>query len=232
MAVTFDVGGTLIEPWPSVGHVYAEVAAAHGFPGLEPAALTRRFHGAWRTKGEFDYSPAAWQRLVDATFDGLVSRPPSASFFDALYRRFEKPGAWRVFEEVIPALGSLRQRGIKLGVISNWDDRLRPLLNGLDLGRWFDVIVLSAEAGTTKPAARIFHQAALALGVEPACILHVGDSPQEDVEGGRAAGFQAVRLDRAAPAALPGRLNRLTEVEAWLAMHAASIRMLNEIHPT
>src|SRR5580700_10426449 len=41
-AVTFDVGGTLIEPWPSVGRVYAEVAARHG---LEVAAedLDRQF---------------------------------------------------------------------------------------------------------------------------------------------------------------------------------------------
>ena len=40
-AVTFDVGGTLIEPWPSVGHVYAEVAAQHGWAGLSIEALNR-----------------------------------------------------------------------------------------------------------------------------------------------------------------------------------------------
>ena len=41
-AITLDVGGTLIEPWPSVGHIYAEVAARHGVQA-EPEELTRRF---------------------------------------------------------------------------------------------------------------------------------------------------------------------------------------------
>ncbi len=40
-AVTFDVGGTLIEPWPSVGHVYAEVAARHGVAAIDVATLNQ-----------------------------------------------------------------------------------------------------------------------------------------------------------------------------------------------
>ena len=47
-AVTLDVGGTLIEPWPSVGHVYAEIAARFGAPGHAPALLNRQFGEAWR----------------------------------------------------------------------------------------------------------------------------------------------------------------------------------------
>src|SRR5512133_1823564 len=59
-AITFDVGGTLLEPWPSVGHVYAEVAARHGLPGLAPEALNRQFHAAWRALPEFHYTRAEW----------------------------------------------------------------------------------------------------------------------------------------------------------------------------
>ncbi len=135
-AVTFDVGGTLIDPWPSVGHVYAEVAAENGLPGLVPAALTDRFAAAWRAEPDFDYSRAAWMRLVDETFQGLIAPLPSQTFFEALYQRFEQPTAWRIFEDVRPVLAQLRKRGLRLGIISNWDDRLCRLLTNLDLNQY------------------------------------------------------------------------------------------------
>ena len=62
-AVTFDVGGTLLEPWPSVGHVYAEVAQRHGLPGADAAKLAEQFAAAWRARRGFDYSRAAWSEL-------------------------------------------------------------------------------------------------------------------------------------------------------------------------
>src|SRR5262245_28296146 len=129
-AVTFDVGGTLIEPYPSVGHVYADMAAKHGMPELSPAELNRRFVVAWKSLAGFDYSREGWWRMVNATFAGLVrdQEAPSPAFFAALYDRFAEPIAWRVFDDVLPALESLTMRGLKLGLISNWDERLRPLL--------------------------------------------------------------------------------------------------------
>src|SRR5215813_451777 len=121
-AVTFDVGGTLIEPYPSVGHVYAEVAAKHGMPGLSPAELNRRFALTWKNPQGFDYSREAWRRVVDATFAGLVPDAPSSDFFAALYDHFADPAAWRIFEDVLPTLESLAARGLKLGLVSNWDE--------------------------------------------------------------------------------------------------------------
>src|ERR1051326_9281154 len=69
-AITFDVGGTLIDPWPSVGHVYAAVAAESGLPAYDPAVLNAQFVAAWRAKANFDYSRAAWASLVVSTFAG------------------------------------------------------------------------------------------------------------------------------------------------------------------
>ena len=80
-AVSFDVGGTLIEPWPSVGHVYAAVAVDHGHRGISPATLDRQFAEAWKRKTGFDHSRSAWRALVQQTFTGLrglqVWRSPS-----------------------------------------------------------------------------------------------------------------------------------------------------------
>ena len=194
-AITLDVGGTLIEPWPSVGHIYAEVAARHGVQA-EPEELTRRFVQVWQAQDAFQYTRADWAAVVDATFEGLGTQLPSQTFFGELYSHFAKAECWHVYEDVIPTLTALRRQGIRLGVISNWDDRLRPLLKSLELAHWFEVIHVSAEIGAHKPDARIFQTAAESLGIPPARILHVGDGEHEDHQGALAGGFQSRWLCR------------------------------------
>jgi putative hydrolase of the HAD superfamily len=198
-AITFDVGGTLLEPWPSVGHVYVAVAREFGVNGLSPEELNARFRRAWRARAAFDYSRPGWHALVRETFAERAVELPDA-YFSAVYDRFAEPAAWRVFDDVLPTLTRLRQRGLRLGIISNWDERLRPLLRGLGLADWFASIVVSCEAGVTKPDARLFHRAAAELGVAPAELLHVGDDAERDLAGARAAGCQAVLVGREAGA--------------------------------
>jgi putative hydrolase of the HAD superfamily len=195
-AVTFDIGGTLIQPWPSVGHVYAEIAARHGVRNASAELLNARFKAAWQARKWFNNTRAGWEELVDETFHGLTARPPSATFFPELYERFAQPEAWRVFEDVRPTLDTLAARGIRLGVISNWDERLRELLRRLQLDDCFETLVISCEAGVAKPAPAIFNQAASRLGLPPASILHVGDSLEMDVRGAEAAGLRALQIRR------------------------------------
>jgi putative hydrolase of the HAD superfamily len=197
-AITLDVGGTLLQPWPSVGHVYAKVASRHGLQ-ISPEDLNRRFAAAWRDKIDFSHTQSGWSALVDQIFAGLVATPPSRSFFPALYAAFSSPSAWRVYDDVLPCLEQWRRRGLKLGAISNWDDRLRPLLQQLGLAKWFDAIVISAEVGITKPHPAIFQRAANLLQTEPSALLHLGDNRVEDFDAARAAGFQALLLRRNQP---------------------------------
>ncbi len=114
-AVTLDAGGTLITCHPSVGEIYAEVAARNGVRGLDPAELNHRFAAAFEAHPQFTHTRAQWAALVDATFEGLVPEPPSHTFFPQLYKRFAEPGSWRVYPDVLPALRDLRARGLKLG---------------------------------------------------------------------------------------------------------------------
>jgi putative hydrolase of the HAD superfamily len=218
-AITFDVGGTLIEPWPSVGHVYSAVATEFGLHGVAPADLNRQFIAAWKARATFDYSRRAWQELVDQSFLGLCSEPPGPHFFDALYCRFGRGAAWRVFDDVRPALEQLKALGLKLGVISNWDERLRPLLAELRLLECFDTVVISSEAGHLKPTTEIFVRAASSLSLPPSAILHVGDSAREDVAGARAAGLRAALLARQPDAgptgAIPDLLTLLSSLERF-----------------
>lgn len=194
-AVTFDVGGTLIEPWPSVGHVYAEVAESHGLGRHTPEALTKQFGFAWKARADFDYSKEAWFGLVAQTFQVRQSDLPE-TFFEAVYQRFEAPEVWRVHDDVLPILEELASREVNLGVISNWDERLRPLLKNLKLTSYFQVITVSNEVGFTKPSPVIFEQALRNLGAPANAVLHVGDNVIEDYEGAREAGLQALHLSR------------------------------------
>jgi len=219
-AVTFDVGGTLIEPWPSVGHVYAEVAAQHRLKNLTAEFLEARFRTAWRARKNFNDTRAGWEELVDEVFRGLAAQPPSATFFPKLYERFAQPAAWRVFDDVLPALDALASRGIKLGVISNWDERLRELLRRLRLHDYFEAVIISCEVGFAKPSPVIFEQAALKLGLSPASVLHVGDSLELDVRGAESAGFQALQLRRQREEPGRGGLKNLGELMARIAWPA------------
>jgi putative hydrolase of the HAD superfamily len=200
-AVTFDVGGTLITPRPSVGAIYARIAASHGFPGIPEDLLARRFAEAWSRARPFLHNRDEWGALVDRVFDGLVPQPPTLTFFGDLYAEFARASAWRVFDDVVPTLEALAAKGLDLGIISNWDDRLRPLLRDLRLDRYFNSILVSCETGFAKPSPVIFQEALRRLGRPASAVLHVGDELQDDFAGATSAGFSALHLRRETPSA-------------------------------
>lgn len=216
----FDVGGTLIEPFPSVGDIYADVASGYGHTNLNVARLNAQFIEAWGSKGEFQYNESDWERLVIRTFDGLVSEADCRSLFPRLYQRFEDPEVWKVHVDVRPTLDDLAGRGFRLGIVSNWDTRLRPLLDSLRLEGFFELISVSCDIGFTKPSPVIFEHTISKLGLPPDRILHVGDLYEEDVLGAQTAGLQAVHIDRTG-SGVNGKLRQLTDLiplvkEAWL----------------
>jgi|SRR5687768_2378668 len=192
-AVTFDAGGTLIEPWPSVGEVYASVARVFGID-CSAARLNAQFANAWTTRTGFKYSRDEWHDVVRHSFLGLSDVSPQ--LFDAIYERFAQADAWLIYDDVIPTLQNLEGLGLKLAVISNWDDRLIPLLEKLGLATYFDDIIVSAEHGAHKPDPSIFHHAATRLSVPINRVLHIGDSLGEDVIGAQSAGASAFRIRR------------------------------------
>jgi putative hydrolase of the HAD superfamily len=202
-AVTFDVGGTLIEPYPSVGAVYAEAARPFGIEA-NPDIVTGCFYKAWKERHPFDYSRDAWAELVRASFRdfGVIS----VDCFNSIYEAFAQPSAWRVYPDVLPVLAALRTANIRLGIISNWDERLRPLLRALQLSDYFEAITVSHETGCAKPELQIFRAAMETLRLPAAQILHVGDGRREDFEGASNAGFAALLLDRSKGGAASGTI--------------------------
>ena len=211
-AVTFDVGGTLIEPRPSVGHIYADAAANFGGPPLDPELINRRFRAACSAHSGPLHSARDWAELVDHVFRDLVNPPPSQSFFPQLYERFSDAEAWLVHADVIPTLAALHGEGIRTAVLSNWDDRLRPLLRRLGLDPFFSSMTISCEVGAAKPDPGIFRAAASALNLEPQFILHVGDDPILDLEGARNSGLRALLIRRGQSSGVPDCIHSLLQI--------------------
>jgi putative hydrolase of the HAD superfamily len=101
-----------------------------------------------------------------------------------------------VYPDVEPALADLRARGLSLIAVSNWDCSLPRVLERCGLEGRLDGTITSAGAGARKPDPAIFAAALELAGCEPSEALHVGDTPEEDVAGARAAGIRPLLIDR------------------------------------
>ena len=206
-AVLFDAGGTLIEPLEPIGETYARLAAEFGIES-DPSQLQDKFQRFFQLQPPLAFSPDLpfdetvrletdwWRKLVSNVFayEGQAQR--FDHFFAKLYLHFSEAKSWRVIDGVEQALHTLTKRGFKLGIVSNFDTRLYSLLAGCGLIDYFDIIHLSSMLGTAKPDPEIFLASSQALSLQPAAVVHVGDSWREDIEGAIGAGMRAVLLDR------------------------------------
>jgi len=122
---------------------------------------------------------------------------------------------FEAFEDAPVALEDLRALGLRLVVVSNWDASLPDTLESVGLLKLVDDVVFSASVGVAKPDPRVFETALERSGLAPGEVLHVGDSPKNDIQGARAAGIRAILLDRSGESA-PDRIASLAELPALL----------------
>lgn len=101
-----------------------------------------------------------------------------------------------LFDDVMPALTDLKSKGLILGLISNVDRDITPLLNKLGLTSLLQVVVTSQDVGLNKPQPEIFQEALRQAGVQAPEAIYVGDQYQIDVVGANKVGMKGVLLDR------------------------------------
>ena len=203
-AVFFDAAGTLFRLTRSVGWHYRDVALRHA-ADLGEDDLNRAFRRAWRdarapheTEGARpDDDRGWWRALVGHVLDECGGAPglDRDAYFSDLWSEFTKPDVWELFPETIEVLTALKDRA-RLGVISNFDSRLRAILSHLEVAGFFDDIVISSEVGADKPSEKIFSVALKRAGVAASEALHIGDEPEADWIGAERAGLRAFRLQR------------------------------------
>ncbi len=195
--ITFDMGGTLLFAQPSVGEIYAEILARHGHV-REPRHLEDEFFRIWKADIQHcmpqvtaESEKDRWRSVVTRTFANVVPLDMDA-LFDELWIAFAQAHRWKLPEQTIPTLKTLRDRGYRLAVLSNWDERLRPLLDEIGLAPFFEHVFVSCEIGYEKPDPRIFQSAEEILGTNGNDILHIGDSYLHDVTGAKARDWHVV----------------------------------------
>ena len=201
-AVFFDAVGTLIFPEPGAATVYAQAASRRGIV-VDVNALRERMWTAYRAEEKVDRiagwvtsesrEAARWRRIVS---DSLPDGIDAENCFQELFAHFAQPTSWRVNPDADRVFSTLRQRGVTLGLASNYDARLLSVIAGHpELGPIRDRVVISAAVGYRKPAREFFEHVVQAAGCEAHEILFVGDDVENDYVGATAAGMKAVLLE-------------------------------------
>jgi putative hydrolase of the HAD superfamily len=234
-AVFIDAGNTLLYEKPSRFEIYALAARRRGLD-LSAERMTELMRKAHRElpreiDGAFRYSEGWFSSYIERIFhDGLdLSRSELSSVRDELFAQFSDPRTFQLFPGGLELLDALRVRGLGVGIISNWSQRLPGILDGLGISERVDFVLASAIERVEKPAPEIFARACLRAGVEPRQAIHVGDDVDKDVRGARAAGLLAVRIDHAGgprggiandPATGAPLVGSLWELSDWIAQVA------------
>jgi putative hydrolase of the HAD superfamily len=212
-AIVFDAVGTLLHADPPVADVYHLAGWQHGSQ-LSREEVARRFRAAFAASeagdsGAGDASAGGalvrqptsesrerdrWRRIVVTVFDDVPD--PGGTLFHTLWRHFAEPASWRLFDDAAHVLGELAERDMRLAIASNFDRRLRAVVQADSLLRRCERCFISSELGCPKPDRRFFDIAAAQLNLPSNDILLVGDDWTNDILGARAAGWQTVWLDR------------------------------------
>ena len=204
-AIFFDAAGTLFHLNGTVGHHYALVGCEVGVT-LDAHQIDDAFYSALekmprraaivgpRQNDDKDW----WRELVDLVLDQVapsLSELDRDNFFEIAYEHFAEAGVWELYPEV-PRLLEQLQPHFQLAVISNFDGRLRLILQHLGISKFFAHIFISSEIGADKPDPEVFRRALKLIDLKPNEVLHVGDDPERDWEAASTIGLSIFRLDR------------------------------------
>ncbi len=204
-AIFFDAVGTLFYLSESVGYHYALVGAEIGLR-LDAPRLDQAFVTAWkqmaprpaiegpRENDDMDW----WRTFVDIVLDQVepsLNELDRDNFFEIAYEHFGEAGVWVLYPEVADVLENLRTR-FDLSVVSNFDGRLRMILEHLGISKFFTHVFVSSEIGADKPDPEIFLRALKFVGLGANEVLHAGDDAERDWKAASAAGLAVFRLER------------------------------------
>ena len=196
-AVVFDVDFTIARPGPDLGpEGYERLGARYGLT-LDPARYDDARRSALATlerHPELEHDEEIWVLFTQRIVEGMGGTGDTYGCAVEMTRAWEHAHHFDLFDDVGPALDDLRARGLKIGLLSN-------TARDLDLfvshhGLVVDAVLTSRAHGKTKPHKSIFVRMLELLDVRADEAAMVGDTVEDDVDGARAVGMQAVLLDR------------------------------------
>lgn len=205
--IFFDIGGTLLEIYRPMAEVMQDylLRAGHVVPVDPIKAAVKQVVSTLPTRHpsyvNLDHNRGWWMTLYEetlrlATHDQNISTKTLFQVREAIWEQHRRGDNLRLYADAKGLLEILQERGFHLGVISNWDDTLPPILDRFGMLSYFEVIVVSMDHGHEKPARTIFEQALQQAGTLPENCAHVGDDWMCDIVGAAQLGIQPVWVER------------------------------------
>ena len=196
-AVVFDVDFTIARPGPDLGpEGYRRLGERYGLT-LDPARYEQARREAFTTlkrHPELDHDEEIWVLFTQRIIEGM------GGVGDTYGAAVEMEGAWshahhfELYDDALPTLEALRAHGLKIGLLSNTARDLDEFVAHHKLV--VDAVLTSRAHGKTKPHETIFRRMLELLDVAPHEAVMVRDTVEDDIEGARAVGMQALLVDR------------------------------------
>jgi putative hydrolase of the HAD superfamily len=219
-AVVFDVDFTLARPGPDLGpDGYRELGRRHGLE-LDPSRYEQARAAAFtevKRHPELDHDEEIWILFTERIIRGMGGEGDTYAAAVEMESRWAHSVHFELYDDALPVLERLRARGLLIGLLSNSSRDLNEFVVHHSLRA--DAVLTSSAHGKTKPHESIFRAMLGLLDVAADEAVMVGDTIDDDVEGARAVGMQAVLLDRECRYPdIDGRLDDLRELPAALGL--------------
>lgn len=207
--ISFDAVGTLLFPSPSVFDVYHQIGLKYGSQ-YSREQMEQRFQESFDSQERFDQrlkwetseerEIARWRAIVTSVLDDATD--PEQCFQD-LFDHFAKQEAWSWNEEFEAVVEECHRREINVVISSNFDSRLRLLVDSIPALRVVDYVLISSQIGFRKPAKQFFTSLLELVDDDPDQLMHIGDSISNDINPAMALGITAVHFSPSGESEVP-----------------------------
>ena len=188
--IYLDIGDTVLHLKKSPGEIYLDLIDSFGIEvgGIESSTANKAFYEAWNFldqkyqrqdyKDRYSFHPDGsrgfWIDLISHFLNSL-NLSESESLKETILASFETGQHWMLEPSFMDLVKLAHSQGIRMGVLSNWDNRLRSLLKKKGIHDYFEDFIISGEIGYEKPSKEIFQAAEQKVGLSGGSILYVGD---------------------------------------------------------
>jgi putative hydrolase of the HAD superfamily len=204
--IIFDAVGTILRPAPPFPVIYQAAARRMGVE-LEQSVIYQKFVVSFGASDEYDRTVLGyrdseqrerdrWHAIVSSVFAEFVSGPKLDALFEELFAHYGQPASWQLFADTAECWRTLRQRGYRVGIGSNYDSRLQTVVAGQPPLNENDGLFISSLVGYRKPAREFYEAIAADWQLRPEELLMIGDDRLNDYQGALDAGWHALFLDR------------------------------------
>ncbi|EMO52105.1 HAD-IA family hydrolase [Leptospira noguchii] len=201
-----DVGDTILHLKKSAGETYLEILLQTGLQKKENAGETykKAFIESWQKmqknsppehRDKYQSHPGGtpgwWKELLEDFLKRVPDQVSIEKAFPIIYHKFADPELWTLDPGFWKLKDYCKKENWGLGAISNWDHRLRALLETKGILEYLNPVIVSAEFGYEKPSPKIFEEAMRLVRLSGDCLVYCGDKYELDIEVPKSLGWRS-----------------------------------------